>query len=258
MTQTEDISQLIAAICAVMLDVPAVGASSTNTHQRYKYTSDAELLCALQPSMARHGLAIVPMQSAPTVVERSTSSGKGGVRIDLVQTYRICHSSGQWMTAEVMGCGTDTQDKAPYKAMTGAFKYILRQTFAVPTGDDAERTVARREREQAQAQTPRVSATEELGALFRQQVEAALASSTVQAGKGASATVRSALEADRAGTERRVASIAWGLIMPGDMSEEQARKTVQRLRTEDGQKGLRRQFYTRLPVIAQRLEEPQA
>ena len=41
---------------------------------------------------------------------------------------------------KVLGDGADTGDKASYKAMTGAMKYALRQTFVIETGDDPDDT----------------------------------------------------------------------------------------------------------------------
>jgi hypothetical protein len=38
----------------------------------------------------------------------------------------------------VAGQGLDVGDKAPYKAMTGALKYALLQSFLLATGDDPE------------------------------------------------------------------------------------------------------------------------
>jgi hypothetical protein len=40
--------------------------------------------------------------------------------------------------AKVAGQGLDSGDKAPYKAMTGALKYALLQSFLLATGDDPE------------------------------------------------------------------------------------------------------------------------
>src|ERR1700738_5163472 len=42
------------------------------------------------------------------------------------------------ITVKVAGEGLDTGDKAPYKAMTGALKYALLQSFLLATGDDPE------------------------------------------------------------------------------------------------------------------------
>ena len=46
--------------------------------------------------------------------------------------------TGETITAKVAGQGLDSGDKAPYKAMTGALKYALLQSFLLATGDDPE------------------------------------------------------------------------------------------------------------------------
>jgi hypothetical protein len=46
--------------------------------------------------------------------------------------------SGEEIVAKVAGQGLDVGDKAPYKAMTGALKYALLQSFLLATGDDPE------------------------------------------------------------------------------------------------------------------------
>lgn len=42
------------------------------------------------------------------------------------------------LTIASYGEGRDRGDKAPYKALTGALKYALIQTFLIATGDDPE------------------------------------------------------------------------------------------------------------------------
>ena len=46
--------------------------------------------------------------------------------------------TGEEVVAKVAGQGLDPGDKAPYKAMTGALKYALLQSFLLATGDDPE------------------------------------------------------------------------------------------------------------------------
>jgi hypothetical protein len=43
------------------------------------------------------------------------------------------------MVVPSLGAGTDSGDKAPYKAMTGASKYAELLSFLIPTGDDPEK-----------------------------------------------------------------------------------------------------------------------
>jgi hypothetical protein len=57
----------------------------------------------------------------------------------LVMAYTFSDvDSGEEIIAKVAGQGLDAGDKAPYKAMTGALKYALLQSFLLATGDDPE------------------------------------------------------------------------------------------------------------------------
>jgi hypothetical protein len=131
MTQSENIGDLTAAIAAAMGSIGYVRQTGQNTHHRYSYASDEDLAKAVNPALVEHGLAISP---AGMHVDRP-SSGLACVTV----TWRVSHSSGQWMTLATVGEGADKQDKAAYKAMTGARKYLLRLLFCIATGDDAER-----------------------------------------------------------------------------------------------------------------------
>lgn len=134
---------LVAAVNAVMADVGYVRATGFNQQQRYTYTSDEDLLKALQPAMASHGLALIPV--ALSEVQRDiayeTKAGSAMWRVSAVVTYNLCHTSGAAMGVSVYAEGADTADKCASKLMTSAYKYALRQAFAIPTGDDSERDV---------------------------------------------------------------------------------------------------------------------
>lgn len=135
-----DVGALAAAVCAVMADVPAVAETGVNAFHKYRYASDEDLLRALQPAMARHGLALMPVSTTPTwTVAGRTKAGAEQIRTDVVVTYRLLHRDGGWLDLQSVGSGIDGEDKGAYKALTGAYKYVLRQTFAVPTGEDAEK-----------------------------------------------------------------------------------------------------------------------
>jgi hypothetical protein len=57
----------------------------------------------------------------------------------VVMSYSFADAdSAEEITVKVAGEGVDSGDKAPYKAMTGALKYALLQSFLLATGDDPE------------------------------------------------------------------------------------------------------------------------
>jgi len=136
-------SPLVEAVCAVMAEVGYVTGTGRNTDQGYGYTSDADLLRPLQAAMSSHGLMLSPvsveMIREPRMKEGRNGPYQSGSFNHAIVTYQLRHRAGEVIQIQAPGCGFDTLDKAPYKAMTGAYKYALRQLFAIPTGDDAER-----------------------------------------------------------------------------------------------------------------------
>jgi hypothetical protein len=132
--------KLAGAVCAVMMAVRFIPETGVNQFHKYKYASDEDLLSALQPAMAEHGLALVPSGIDIRTVEHSPDrKGSPQWRTELVVTYDLLHISGESARVQAPGSGIDGEDKGAYKAMTGALKYALRHLFLVPTGDDAER-----------------------------------------------------------------------------------------------------------------------
>lgn len=134
-------SPLVVAVCAVMAEVGYVKGTGWNTAQKYSFTSDADLVAPLQTAMSNHGLMICP--AAVDLKEGPREGGSGRLAVAIV-TYALRHVDGEVITIQAPGCGFDSLDKAPYKAMTGAFKYALRQTFVIPTGDDAEQSESKK------------------------------------------------------------------------------------------------------------------
>jgi hypothetical protein len=130
---------IIKAICKVMEAVDWV--HQTGKTPQYGYLSETDLALALQGPMQENGLCLLPHESRPTVsLHREGTGGKAALyRTDLVQTYWLCHEAGTAIPIQVAGCGVDAHDKGIYQALTGAYKYALRQMFLIPSGDDAEK-----------------------------------------------------------------------------------------------------------------------
>jgi len=124
-------SKLTQAQCNVMKAVGSISKTGKNSFHGYKYASEGDLLEAVQPAMAKEGLAL-----RPKVIEYTdTDKGNGKVQTDVKVTYDLCHVSGETETIQVIGRGIDKEDKGMYKAMTGALKYLIRHTFLVPTNE---------------------------------------------------------------------------------------------------------------------------
>jgi hypothetical protein len=134
-------SSLHSAINATMQAVGYVQKTGTaSIGGSYRYASDADLLAGLRPDMVQNGLTLLPV-SIHRLDTQHFDTNKGGkqMRCDVVVDYLLTHApSGESVVIQAIGTGVDSGDKAPYKAMTGALKYALRQGFLIETGNDPE------------------------------------------------------------------------------------------------------------------------
>jgi hypothetical protein len=107
-----------------------------NERHIYSYVTAADLAGSVGDILAELGVVVIPqLQSISTEPPRSSSDRIARV----VMNYRFIDArSGEELTVRVAGEGADAGDKAPYKAMTGALKYALLQSFLLATGDDPE------------------------------------------------------------------------------------------------------------------------
>lgn len=106
----------------------------------YTYASEGSLIQALRPAMLSHGIVIKCLSIEP--MEATSYTTSKGSTLQLVRakyTYRFTHAeSGTYDDVEAIGEASDAGDKAYAKAATIAYKYALRQSFVIETGDDPD------------------------------------------------------------------------------------------------------------------------
>lgn len=133
-------SPVAAALLSVLKSDLYVQKAGMNREQNYRYASETDFLEAVRPKLAAAGVAVVPSYVVLDTHEGQTKAGTPNTRITLAGKFTFIHAeSGDRLDVTTIGQGVDTQDKAAYKAMTGALKYALRQTFLIETGDDPEK-----------------------------------------------------------------------------------------------------------------------
>lgn len=131
------------AIHLVMQDMAkeGVGKRQTNAQQNFAYRGVDDVMDALAPSLAAHGLIIVPHVQAHTVTERASRNNTPLLHTLLRVDYDfICVKDGsKTVVGPIYGEAMDAGDKATNKAMAAAYKYACVQTFCIPiTGDDPD------------------------------------------------------------------------------------------------------------------------
>jgi len=111
--------------------------SGTNAAQGYKYVQAAEVAAIVRDELSKLNVIMTPT-NIDVVSEGLTPSGKQ-VLLTLRFTWTLTDGdSGETISWQSIGTGSDSTDKAAYKAATGALKYALLTGFLIPTGDDPE------------------------------------------------------------------------------------------------------------------------
>ncbi len=111
-----------------------------NYGQKYRYITEEQITGTLHDAFVEVGLTIAP--TAMETVYDGTYTASGGATMILTRirvTYTITDpDSGEFICVQAFGEGADVGDKSYNKAMTAAFKYALRQTFMLSSGDDPD------------------------------------------------------------------------------------------------------------------------
>jgi hypothetical protein len=150
---------IIKAIHAVMTKVEYVVKDGNNDFHKYKYASEAALIAALRPVMLEEGLVIIPSGETLLPVDEF------GIT-HIVLEYTLTHIDGDVWPDKIkaFGSGSDKSgkrkdetfavgDKGTYKAITGAYKYFIKNLFQIETGTDPEKDGAKDKKEKTTTTT---------------------------------------------------------------------------------------------------------
>lgn len=124
------------AMAAITRDIEAITKVNQNKDQKWFFRGIDDVYNALHPIFAAHGVTCRPISmhletTSPGVNSKGNAIWRSVVKI----TYRFSASDGSHQDAEVVGEGMDYSDKATAKSLSMAHKYLLLQTFLIPTAD---------------------------------------------------------------------------------------------------------------------------
>src|SRR5215469_2699783 len=110
-----------------------------NERYNYSYVTAADLAGAVGDALAELEVVVIPQLVSISHENIAPNQGYPDRLTRVVMTYTFMDvNSAEQLTVKVPGEGRDPGDKGPYKAMTGALKYALLQSFLIATGDDPE------------------------------------------------------------------------------------------------------------------------
>ena len=129
------------AMNAVMQEVGYVQ-KQKSANLNYSYAGEAALIAAIRPAMVAQGIVVHPAGLRELTTDQfNNAKGTLMTRVTGIFAFTFYHGETETgFTVEVAGEGVDSGDKAANKAMTAAYKYALRQSLMIETGDDPDKT----------------------------------------------------------------------------------------------------------------------
>lgn len=123
----------------LMKDVGAIGKTSTNSAQGFKFRGIDSVINALYPALCKNSMfmTVDVLDKTEVIKDVTRSNGKAGVdkHVALLVKYTFWSNDGSSISSTVAAEGLDSGDKATNKALSAALKYALIQTLSIPTQD---------------------------------------------------------------------------------------------------------------------------
>lgn len=139
-----EVNDIETAILAVYEQVAYVQ-KTWNQNLGYSFAGEAAIINNLRPALVKNGITFAVSKTRRRKVYHYLSKN-GGPMTNVALEVRVTFTHALSRTKKhvwVWGEGADSGDKATPKALTGALKYALRQTFGLETGDDPDVTPSR-------------------------------------------------------------------------------------------------------------------
>lgn len=127
---------LVETISIIADRMEAVKKNGYNSFHKYPYAKASDIIAAV--NKARRGIPflVVPLGFEETRVEERVSKNGSKSFISFgVMSFKLMAANGEVEIAKVPCSGEDTGDKIPYKAMTGALKYLYTTLFNISDVD---------------------------------------------------------------------------------------------------------------------------
>ena len=126
--EPQDLASLYKKMAAVMASLQRIPKRGYNSHFKYEYVTDSDVMDAVRLAMGAAGLGFFN-----NLIDMEQDSKRTLVTVDATFADG---DTGATMTVTWVGEALDTQDKGINKALTGAVKYGLLKTFLISTGED--------------------------------------------------------------------------------------------------------------------------
>ena len=144
-----NIYQKLAAITADLQTVAKNLTVEVSKNKTYKAVSERDIIDAVKPLEAKHGVYSYPVSRETLESERLESESYDGktkttffTRIKTVYRFVNTEDPQDFIETVVFSVGLDSGDKGDGKAMTYGDKYALMKAYKISTGDDPDQSAS--------------------------------------------------------------------------------------------------------------------
>jgi len=123
-------NEIYAKLALIMADVANVPKNGYNSHGKYNYVREEDMVEAAKEAMLKHGVVRVPVKYDARGTAKEADVKVSSKWIDL--------ESGSTHDVTIDGMDINGGNKAVWAAYTGCLKYELRHMCMIATGDDPE------------------------------------------------------------------------------------------------------------------------
>jgi hypothetical protein len=129
-------SDIYAALSAVMGEVSSVSKDERNAGQGFNFRGIDAVVNAVGPALRKHGVIVVPrVQDCQYGTIEIGEKRKATAHVRVIVEYIFIAQDGSTISCTTAGEAMDQGDKATAKAMSVAFRIALLQALALPTSE---------------------------------------------------------------------------------------------------------------------------
>lgn len=135
MSNAKTPANIYIALAAIIQAIDAIPKDKNNEGQHFKFRGIDDCYNSLHKIFASNGVLCIPSVEKLETSDYMNAKGNKVFRSVVTVIYNFTAADGSSVASRVVGEAFDFGDKATNKAMSAAHKYLLLQTFLIPTRD---------------------------------------------------------------------------------------------------------------------------